>query len=81
MENKTIDLSVNAEDRPGLFAEILNSISSLGINIENTKGKSMGNKMAKCSFKVKVKNIEHLNEIISRIKKIRSVKNVYLAEI
>ena len=51
------------------------------LNVDNAKGKSIGNNQAECDFNVKISNLEQLNELISRIKKIRNVKNVYLADL
>ncbi|MBS3175282.1 bifunctional (p)ppGpp synthetase/guanosine-3',5'-bis(diphosphate) 3'-pyrophosphohydrolase [Candidatus Woesearchaeota archaeon] len=81
INDKIIGLSINAEDRPGLFAEILNSVASFGLNVENAKGKTLGNNAAECTFKIKIKDLEQLKNIVFRIKKIKNVKNVYLTEI
>ncbi len=81
LKDKEISLAASADDRQGLFAEILNAASSIGLNISNTKGKSLGNNQAECDFTTKVKNLEQLNTLINRIKKVRGVRNVHLTDL
>ncbi len=78
-KDKEIVFLISAEDRPGLFAEILNSVAAFGLNVTGAKGKTIGNNQAECSFKVKILDINQLNQLISRIKKIKNVKNINLA--
>jgi GTP pyrophosphokinase len=76
--NTNINIKIIAYDRVGLFADIFNTISATGTNLKNAKAKSIGNDMAECSFIFVSENTDHIKDIISRIKKIQSVKNIYL---
>ncbi len=76
-----IEVVVEALDRPGLFAEILNNIASMKININNTKGRSIGSGLAECRFSIKIDDLNILIAITERIKKIQGIKKVYLGSI
>jgi GTP pyrophosphokinase len=71
-----VKLKIIAEDRVGLLAEILNSISSLGVHMEKAEAHISGKDIAECNLNFKFDNIKELKEIIERIKKIRDVKKV-----
>jgi len=73
-----IVLKIEAIDRVGLFADILNTISAIGTNIQSANAKTIGNNMAECSFKLKVEDLEHVKELIDRIKKVQGVRKIYL---
>ncbi len=69
---------VDALDRPGLLKEILNNMNKFGVNISKAKGKTINKDNIECSFGVDVENLDKLNDIISRINKIKNVRKVYL---
>ena len=79
-KSSDIEFVVEGLDRPGLFAEILNNIASMKINISNTKGKSIGSGLAECRFTVKLNDLNTLVTITEKIKKIQGVKKVYLGK-
>ncbi len=76
--NTDINIKVIAYDRVGLFADVFNTISTTGTNLKNAKAKSIGNDMAQCSFTFISENTDHIKDIMSRIKKIKDVRSVYL---
>lgn len=76
-----IVLKIEAVDRVGLFADVLNTISAIGTNIQSANAKTIGNNMAECTFKLKVEDLEHIKELIDRIKKVKDVKKTYLGSI
>jgi GTP diphosphokinase / guanosine-3',5'-bis(diphosphate) 3'-diphosphatase len=73
-------IHVHAEDRTGVFAEILNSLLAIKIQIKNAKAKAIDMGSVECSFLMEVHGIPELQETIERIKKIQSVKQVYISE-
>ncbi len=75
---EVITLKIEALDRVGLFADILNNISSIGTAIQSANAKVLGNNMAEATFKIKVDDLEHVKELINRIKKIQDVRKIYI---
>jgi len=74
-------LKIEAMDRVGLFADVLNTISATGTNIQSANAKTIGNNMAECTFRIKVEDLEHVKELIDRIKRVQDVKKTYLGSI
>jgi len=74
--NKELKLNIYALDRVGLFADVLNTVSSTGTNISLAKAKSIDDFHAECILNIKFDGIEHLREIIERVHKIADVKRV-----
>ncbi|MEK6835064.1 MAG: ACT domain-containing protein, partial [Nanoarchaeota archaeon] len=71
-----VNLSVLANDRVGLIAEILNSISTFGINIERTEAHLIGKDVSECNIRFRFNNIEEVSKIINRIKKLSDIKKI-----
>ena len=80
-ENKKVELIIISIDRMGLLAEILNSVASMKLNVSDVKGKALKDNSAECSFKVVVKNLEELLNLIKRLNKVNGVKKVYLGDV
>jgi guanosine-3',5'-bis(diphosphate) 3'-pyrophosphohydrolase len=76
-----IILKIEALDRVGLFADVLNTISATGTNIQSANAKVLGNNMAEASFKVKIEDLEHVKDLIARIKKVQDVKKIYIGDV
>ncbi len=75
-----VHLYVQAEDRIGIFAEILNMVAAKNITVTGAKGSSF-EKGVLLSFNMGVDNLKALLDIIKRIKKIRGVKKVRIGEL
>ncbi len=67
---------VISEDKPGLLAEMSAAIASTKTNISSAKIRTRRDGKAVNDFKVNVKDIEHLNRIISNLKKVKGVDSV-----
>lgn len=78
--NSLIELIVEAQDRVGLMAEILNTVARHGINVTNAKGKALAQNKAQCNFTVQVHDTSSLTALIDKIKKIKDVKFVFIGE-
>ncbi len=76
-----VEVKVEAENRTGLFAEILNSLVSIQTQIKSAGAKSIHNDSVECSFTIESKGLQHLQDVVKRIKRIKGVKNVYIGEI
>ena len=73
-----VDVKVQAMNRTGLFAEILNTLISLSTPIQSAQAKPVGGEEVECNFSMEVSDISHLQDIVLRIKKINGVKQVYI---
>ncbi len=67
---------VISEDRPGLLAEMSAAIASTKTNISSAKIRTRRDGKAINDFKVNVKDVEHLNKIISNLRKVKGVDSV-----
>ncbi|MEM4336583.1 MAG: bifunctional (p)ppGpp synthetase/guanosine-3',5'-bis(diphosphate) 3'-pyrophosphohydrolase [Candidatus Woesearchaeota archaeon] len=76
-----IELRVEAIDRVGLLADILNTIATTGTNLQNANAKMLGKGMAECKFKVKIYDLEHVKDIIQRINRLQGIKKIYVGSL
>ncbi len=67
---------VISEDRPGLLAEMSAAIASTKTNISSAKIRTRRDGKAVNDFKVHVKDIDHLNKIISNLRRVKGVDSV-----
>ena len=74
-----INIGVLCEDRIGLMADIMNTMSRSEINVEKATAKTMKGGMAQCSFTIKFHSLEKLSNLLSRLKKVASVKRISLS--
>ncbi len=73
---KIIGFNIDAYDRMGLFADILNQIVQTKTNVEKAQARIVNENMARCIFSLKIRSMEHLRDLLLRIKNIKDVKNV-----
>lgn len=71
-----VTIEVFCDDRIGLMADLMNTISRTGINVGRAGAKIVGRDKARCFFVINFKNLEQLSDILARIKKVASVKRV-----
>ena len=76
-----VELEIEAIDRVGLLAEIINTISRQGMNIRNAKAKTLAQDKAQCILVLPIEETITLTNLITRIKKIKNVNGVYIKEI
>ncbi len=72
-----IKMTVESIDRPNLLKDVTDEISLAKSNILKVEAQSIGSGKAVLKFILEVMSNEHLQEIIKRINKIKSVTNVY----
>lgn len=76
-----VEVKVEAYNRTGLFAEILNSLVSIQTQIKSAGAKPIHNDLVECSFTIESKGLQHMQDVVKRIKRIRDIKQVYIGEI
>ncbi|MFO7860159.1 MAG: bifunctional (p)ppGpp synthetase/guanosine-3',5'-bis(diphosphate) 3'-pyrophosphohydrolase [Desulfosalsimonas sp.] len=71
-----VSLKITASDRMGLLAEISIEISKAAANIYDVRLENRGNKSIYGKFTIMVKDRGHLENVVSRLKKIPAVQEV-----
>jgi GTP pyrophosphokinase len=74
------DLEVRATDRKGLLAEITTIIDESKVNINSFHSRTTKDKMAIINFILEITDIEQLNKLIRKFRKIEGVMDVYRAK-
>lgn len=75
--NQRIRFFVQAQERSGLLADLLHTIASTGFEVKEAKAKLLDENLAECSFVVIPRSLEHLKELLERIKKVRGCRKIY----
>lgn len=73
-----VEIKVDARERTGLFAEILNTLISINTSIKSAHAKPLSDDIVECSFEMETAGIAHIQNVIKRIKKIKGVRNVFI---
>ncbi len=71
-----VHIRVNCIDKKGLLAEVSSVISSKDVNINNAHIDTTPEKTATCDFEIEVNDLKHFNELVSQLKKLKSVLSV-----
>lgn len=79
--NANIELKVEAKDRIGLLAEILNHISRRKINIKSAKARTINSNIAQCNFVIHIEDVDTLIKLINSIEKLKDINRVYIGTI
>ncbi len=73
-----VEIKVDAVNRTGLFAEILNSLVAIQVTIKSANAKSTGDNTVECCFTFETAGLEHLQSLIKRVENIKDVKKVFI---
>jgi guanosine-3',5'-bis(diphosphate) 3'-pyrophosphohydrolase len=71
-----VKLSIAAEDRQGLLAEITSTISDTHTNIKNIEAQTFEDHRGMIHLTIEIADLKHLEKAVSSIKKIRGVHDV-----
>ncbi len=71
-----VKLKIHSYDRVGLLADLAASISKTGANILSANTQTLENKMVNSLFLISVENTQHLNKVLSSLRKVELVHNV-----
>jgi len=75
-ETYPVKICVSSADRVGLLAEVAAIISKSGANILSVKTETREDGIVDCFFTLSVEDIEHLNRVVSAMKKVKLVYDV-----
>jgi GTP pyrophosphokinase len=73
-ETYPVKIQVRSLDRVGLLADIAANISKNGANIISASSEIKGSKIVESSFTIAVEGTEHLNRILSSIRKVKLIQ-------
>ena len=76
VETYPVKIRIISHDRVGLLADVVGNISKFGANILNAKTETRENKTVDSFFTIGVEDIDHLEKIISAIRKVKLVQDV-----
>lgn len=68
-----VDLEVTGLDRRGLLNEVLQAVNETKTNLSQVTGRTDRNKMANIHMTISIKNIDHLQRVVDRIKQVRDI--------
>jgi GTP pyrophosphokinase len=71
-----VKIYIRSHDRVGLLADVVSNISKNEANILNAKTETQENKIVNSVFTIDVEDTEHLNRIMSSLKKVKQVFEV-----
>ncbi len=71
-----VKLSLRAYDKVGLLAEISSVLSQMEANIVDVNLESEKNKMVNGFFTISVKDIDHLDDVIAKLKKVDGIQKI-----
>ncbi len=75
-ETYPVKIRIRSHDRVGLLADVVGNISKNNANILNAQTATLENKMVHSFFTIDVEDTDHLNRVLSSIKKVKHVLEV-----
>ncbi|WP_270164576.1 RelA/SpoT family protein [Paenibacillus sp. SYP-B4298] len=74
--NYSVDIEITGHDRRGLLNEVLQAVSESKTNIAAVSGRSDKNKISMIHMTILIRNIEHLQSVVEKIKRVKDVYSV-----
>ena len=75
-ETFPVKIKIVSHDRVGLLADVVGNISKFGANILNASSETRENKMVDSYFTIGVADTNHLEKILSAVRKVKLVQDV-----
>jgi len=75
-ETYPVKIQIISHDRVGLLADVVGNISKFGANILNASSVTRENKMVDSFFTIGVEDTNHLEKILSAVRKVKLVQDV-----
>ncbi|WP_442603516.1 RelA/SpoT family protein [Paenibacillus sp. KN14-4R] len=74
--NFNVEIEITGHDRRGLLNEVLKVVSESKTMISAVSGRSDKNRMAQIHMTILIKNIDHLQSVVEKIKRVQDVYSV-----
>jgi guanosine-3',5'-bis(diphosphate) 3'-pyrophosphohydrolase len=74
--NYTVEIEITGHDRRDLLREVLQAVSETKTTISAVSGRSDKNKLALIHMTILIHNVDHLQSVVDKIKRIRDVYSV-----
>ncbi|UHA74320.1 RelA/SpoT family protein [Paenibacillus sp. 481] len=74
--NYSVDIEITGMDRRGFLNEVLQAVSESKTNIAAVSGRSDRNKLALIHMTILIRNTEHLQSVVEKIKRVKDVYTV-----
>ncbi|MBE3550524.1 MAG: bifunctional (p)ppGpp synthetase/guanosine-3',5'-bis(diphosphate) 3'-pyrophosphohydrolase [Brockia lithotrophica] len=71
-----VEIEVLGFDRPGILSDVIQAIGESKVNMTEVRGRSDQNRMAHIAVTVHVRDVDHLNRVLDRIRRVRDVYTV-----
>ncbi|HET7522429.1 MAG TPA: ACT domain-containing protein, partial [Bacillales bacterium] len=75
-KNYNVDIEIHGFDRSGLLNEVLHSVTETKTMINGVSASTDRNKMATIHMTIAIRNINHLQRVVEKIKSIRDIYTV-----
>lgn len=75
--NYSVDIEITGHDRRNFLNEVLQAVSESKTNISAVSGRSDKNKMALVHMTILIRNTEHLQAVVEKIKRVKDVYTVH----
>jgi GTP diphosphokinase / guanosine-3',5'-bis(diphosphate) 3'-diphosphatase len=74
--NYQVEIEITGHDRKGLLNEVLQAVSESKTIMSAVSGRSDKNKMALIHMTILIRNVEHLQSVVEKIKRVKDVYSV-----
>jgi GTP pyrophosphokinase len=74
--NFSVDIEITGHDRRGLLNEVLQAVSESKTNMSAVSGRADKNKVAMIHVTILIRNTDHLQAVVDKIKRVRDVYSV-----
>ena len=74
--NYSVEIEITGHDRRGLLNEVLQAVSESKTIISAVSGRSDKNKMAMIHMTILIRNVDHLQSVVDKIKRIKDIYSV-----
>lgn len=74
--NYNVDIEIMGQDRRGILNEVLQAVSETKTYISAISGRADKNKMATIHMTISIRSVDHLGNVVDRIKRIKDIFTV-----
>lgn len=74
--NYSVEIEITGHDRRGLLNEVLQAVSESKTNISAVSGRNDKNRMAMIHMTILIRNTDHLQSVVEKIKRVKDIYSV-----